>query len=176
MKSMKLILLALALTVATAGSAFSQVSISDSKSGTGAVGIMMTVWNAVDSTIVDGSVVMTDTTTASTRPVVRNFLGVALDRGRCVGIAVGSIPKKSANTPGKILIWGYHPRALVGASNIGAKTALKVGLISGSFASAADSVSMQCGYLIGNNLTVLSGTRYSAKIWFFGGAKHTFTL
>lgn len=176
MKFTKQILLALALCVGLATSASAQVSISDQKSGTHAVGIMISVWNAVDSVIVNGSVVMADTTTASTRPIVRNYLGVALDRGRIIGIAVGSIPKKSANTPGKVLIWGYHPSALVAASNIGAKTALKIGLISGSMASAADSVSMQCGYLIGNNATVLSGTRYSAKVWFFGNARHTFTL
>lgn len=143
--------LAAAVLMAAAGTASAQITYV--KSGTGAAGWMAPVFNAIDSLIVDGTIVSVDTTAASgtnlKRIVVRPYAGTAITRPRCIGVAVGPIQRSSRGGNGTILLWGYHPGAKIAASNVSANTMIKVGVVHGAFASSADSLSGQVGWFIG---------------------------
>lgn len=167
---LKSLLLALCLVAGLSATASAQSPVqSYDKFGTNAVGIIISAWNTIDSTIVDGSVVAIDTTSAIKRIGVRPYLPASIIRLRCVGIAVGDIPKSSLGAPGRVLIYGYHPRARIGASGVAAGASLKYSLsVANSFAQA-DSVSGAVGYILGGNSTVYPGVVYKYKVWFWGG-------
>lgn len=170
MRSFKILLLALVVT-AVAGTAQAQNLLVNPQDNT-AYGLKMPVYNSTDSLILDGDLVMADSTAStayinSDRPVVRKYLGLSLDRPRVLGIAVGNINKSSQGGTGTILIWGYHPKAFVGVSTAAAKAVLKVGLAGGF--QVADTLECGCGYVIGmSSATPATGPRYRYKIWFTG--------
>lgn len=161
------LILALCVSAGLSATASAQASLLNyDKLGTSPVGEMMTVWNTTDSAIVDGSIVVIDTTASIKRIGVRNY--IQNNRFRVLGIAAGEIPKSSKGSPGKVLIRGYHPRALVGASNVAAATTLKISLsVNGSF-SAADTVGGVSAWVLGSNAGVYPGVRYKYKVWFLG--------
>lgn len=146
-----------------------QAAISADFRGSGPVGIMMSVYNvSADTNIVDGDVCIVDTSaTVSNRLGVRKLtLGLAVN-SRAAGIAVGNIQKGGG--PGKLLVWGYHPGAFVGLSNLAVNSPIKISrTIPGSFA-LADTIPGTCGWAISRtSAAVSSGTRYKYKVWFFG--------
>ena len=161
MKFAKQILLALALVVAFAGTAGAQASINSSKFGTEPNGLMLSVFNTTDSTIVDGSVVCADTTGSIKHFGVRNWLPASQQRYRVVGIAVGRIPGRGT---GKVLLAGYHPRVIMnGLATTTAFGAIEISLaVNGSMA-PADSAANAIGYTLGYNAGVITGTRYTAQ-------------
>lgn len=93
------------------------------KRGTSAVMVTKVgVYNAIDSTIVDGSLVMLDTTstTASGNNNMRRFAVKPWDcsilrEQRVLGIAFGDIPAKNRGGTGTVITSGYHGAALVEA-------------------------------------------------------------
>lgn len=146
------------------------------KNGTSAVGIFVAGFNAVDSVLFNGEVVMVDTTASTVqggvkRVAIRRYLGVLSDRFRVIGIVADTrIAKSSQQGVGRVLIWGYHPAAYVGVSNAGAKAPIKVGAVAAAF-SVADSVSEAVGYVIGGNAgtsTVNTGPRYTYRVFLTG--------
>lgn len=140
-----------------------------------AVGNFVGVANAVDSILYDGELVMVDTTTAASsnikRIAVKRFDGTALGRLRVIGIVAGNIPKSSLRGTGKVLTWGFHPRAYVGLSNLAANSAIKIGLLNAMF-QGADTLEAGCGYAISRSSastsTVNTGPRYQYKVYFWG--------
>lgn len=123
-----------------------------------------TVWNTTDSTITDGSVVMCDTTSTIKRIGVRNYLAASATRHRILGLAYGNIPRSSTGAPGRVLILGYHPNAIVAVSNLSAGGVLKVSLsVNGSLA-AGDTLSGNVGYVLGGNSGTITGPRYTAPV------------
>jgi hypothetical protein len=158
-KRSRFIALVAALAVVTGVSvAYAQVT-TYVKSGTSRAGIVVPVFSGLDSVIVDGTVVMVDTTTAATtnqqRIVVVPYNGVVLNRYRFLGVAAGDIKKPGNATtghrgaPGNVLIWGFHPNAKIGISAQAGGVPLKVGPLYGKFGTAADTVSLSVGYIIG---------------------------
>lgn len=170
MKRIKYLLLALALTVGLSGTASAQSGWNISPVAGGAWGDIVPCFNTIDSLIVDGTVVVVDTTTTTKRGGVRPYtvaLG-GLGRFRAVGIAVGNIPRSSQGGVGRILLRGYHPRARVGASNATAFQQLKVSTtIAHSFA-VGDTVQGNVGYIIGGNAGAFTGPTYKYKVWIWG--------
>lgn len=131
---------------------------------TAVANVMVTVWNTTDSTITDGSVVMTDTTSTIKRVGVRNYLAASATRHRVLGLAYGNIPRSSTGQPGRVLILGYHPNALLAASNLSAGGVLKVSLSLNGCLAAGDTLSGNVGYLLGGNVGTITGPRYSGPV------------
>lgn len=85
-----------------------------SRSGTGAVGLMVPVFNALTDTLIDdGRLLMADTTAASgtnlRRVVVKPWNCSQTADQRVVGISVGNIKRGRDGGAGTMLVWGYHP-------------------------------------------------------------------
>lgn len=144
-----MIVAALAVVTVTVG------FITYNKSATSSAGMVIPVFNAIDSTIVDGTVVSIDTTAASgtnlKRIVVRPYAGTAITRPRCIGLARGPIARSSRGGQGNVLIWGYHANAKMAASTLTANSGLKVAVVHGALTTSADSLSGQIGVFIGHN-------------------------
>lgn len=178
MKKLKHLFLALAGIAFVATAASAQTGVSYEKTGTknirlsGGVtavpmnvpNVYVSVWNTTDSTITDGSVVVVDTTSIIKRIGVRNYLPASQNHTRVLGLAYGNIPKSSTGQPGRVMITGYHPNALIGASGVTAFQTLKYSLsINGSLA-AADTVSSICGIVLGGNPGSITGVRYTYQV------------
>jgi len=156
--------------------ALAQQALTYSRTGNTAVGTFVGVYNVADSTLFDGELVMADTSTAAagglTRIGVKRFDGTALGRCRVVGIVAGDIPKSSLRGSGRVLIWGYHPAAYVGLSDLAANRPIKLGLINAMF-QGADTLEAQVGYAISRTSaatsTVNTGPRYRYKVFYTGG-------
>lgn len=156
------------LVVATA---FAQSNWSQTLDGSGPVGDMAGVFNvSADTLIRDGDWVEADTTTV-TGPG-RNRLGVkklaltASSAMRCLGIAVGDIPRRGV---GRVLTRGYHPGTYGAASNIGIFAPIKISrTVPGSFA-VGDTTAANIGVNFGRtSASVSTGTRYKYKVWYWG--------
>lgn len=141
-----------------------------------AVGVFIPVANVQDSVLYDGELVCADTSAVSALNVkrigVRRFDGTSLMRPRIIGIvAQPTIDKSSKRGTGRVLIWGYHPKAYVGAINVAVNTPIKVGLLNAMF-QTADTLEAACGYAISRSSatasTVNTGPRYQYKVFFFG--------
>lgn len=145
------------------------------QAGASAVGTFIGVANAQDSILYDGELVCSDTTASTSSNVrrigVRRFDGTALLRARIVGIVAGDIPKSSKRGTGRVLVWGYHPAAYVGLSNLGVNSAIKIGLLNAMF-QGADTLEAACGVAISrtsaSTSTVNTGPRYRYKVYFWG--------
>ncbi len=177
MKKILLLVLAAVLAVAgVSGTASAQANSAD-KFGTSAWGNIIPVWNTIDSVIVDGSLVVIDTTATIKRLGIRPYLPASTVRTRVLGIAVGDIARSSRGGAGKVLLYGYHPRARVGASSgVAAGAVLKPSLsIAHSFA-LGDSISGSSAYVIGGNAGAFSGSIYKYKVWFHGYQTPAVTL
>lgn len=135
-------------------------------------GYGVAVVSSVDSVILDGTVVMVDTTTAATsnidRFAVKTWDGGVLNRPRILGLAWGNIPRSSSRQAGKVLIVGYHASARMSASVIAANTLIKTapgvhGRLAGALANTADTLALTCGVFISSNAQN-SATNARAKV------------
>ncbi len=127
--------------------------------------VYCTVWNTTDSTITDGSVVMVDTTSTIKRIGVRNYLAGSGTRNRCFGLAYGNIPRSSTGASGRVLITGYHPNALLAASNLSAFNTLKVSLSLNGCLALGDTLAGNVGILMGGNVGTITGPRYNGPVY-----------
>jgi len=101
----------LVFAVASMNHGASAQGIVYNKTGTSAVGMIVPVFNALDSTFTDGSWMMLDSLSTNRRVVVRPWnCNIGQDQ-RFAGILVGTLPKSSQGANGQLLIWGYHPNA-----------------------------------------------------------------
>lgn len=163
------LLLAVALCVGLSTSAMAQ-DWNVSPGAGGAVGDIVPCFNTIDSVIVDGTVVSIDTTATTKRFGIRPYtvaLG-GIGRIRCVGIAVGNIPKSSQGGVGRILLRGYHPRARVAISNAAAGNQLKISTTVAHSLAVGDTVQGNIGIILGGNSTVFTGPTYKYKVWIWG--------
>ena len=152
-----------------------QVGGSYAKTGTSAVGNFVAVFNATDSLLFDGEVVMSDTTAATTsnirRIAVKRYDGTAINRMRVIGIVLGNIPSHANKGTGQVLTWGFHPGAYIDASNVAIYQPIKIGPTVGTF-TKIDSLSLSCGYSLGRSSaatsTINTGPRYRYRVYFFG--------
>jgi hypothetical protein len=159
MKNLKKFIFAVALTGLTVAALPHNASAQEgllaySKTGTGTQGMMLAVYNVVDSLIADGTICSVDTVAAASggtlRFVVRPYAGTALTRSKCIGIAAGTIRKSSQGGSGRVLVWGYHANAKMAATGISANTMVKISpAVHGAFAASADTLSAQVGWFIG---------------------------
>ena len=166
----RIILLLVAATMVVSGTAHAQSGLTGaSKLGTEAWGQIIPVWNTTDSLIYDGSVVVLDTTSTIKRLGVRNHIPASTSRFQVLGLAVGDISRSSRGGTGKVLVYGYHPRARVGASGVLFGANLKFGTINGSLA-LADTVQATVAVVLGGNAGVYHGALvvYKYKLWYHG--------
>ena len=168
MKHLRLILVAVALLV-VAGNASAQVTYT--KSGNSAAGIIVPVFNSVDTLLVDGTWLMADTTTAATtnlkRIVVKKWGSVVTADTRFVGIAVGPIQKSSKGGNGNMLVYGYHPTAIM-SPGISAFAGIGPSMIFvGGGNALPDTLESprSLGFFIGYN----GATSTRGKVWLFRG-------
>lgn len=151
---MQSIVLALAVTLSTVAVSQAQGLINYDKLGTTTNGLGATVYNVLDSLIADGTIVMADTSTTGIKRLgVKPWPGTAITRGRILGVAWGSIPRRTQGGVGRILIIGYHANAKMGASGLTANSVLKTGITHGCFLTTADSLSGTAGIFLGYTST-----------------------
>lgn len=168
----KFLVLTIAALAFTAGVASAQANFgSYTRTETGVVGQVCVGWNAsADTVIVEGDLVSFDTTSTVKRIAVRKLGITNITRLQFLGIAVDRIAAGTGNS-GRILLWGYHPRACVAVSGATARQQLKYSLtVPGSF-SLADTVGSIAAVILGGNSTVFSGTRYKYKVWLYPGLR-----
>jgi hypothetical protein len=181
MKNSMKLFLALVMVAFTANLASAQTGVNYEKTGVknfrlsgGVTQIPMnvptvycTVWNTTDSLIVDGSVVVIDTTATIKRIGVRNFIPGTTARGRCLGLAYGNIPRRTTGVSGRVLITGYHPNALIGASGLAPFNLIKTSCtVTGSLA-LADTTAGIVGIIAGGNAGTVTGVRYTYQVYIF---------
>ena len=135
-----------------------------------AVGHIIGVSNASDSTIFDGEVVNLDTTTVASAPgnqriYVRRYIPAGPARQRVIGLAVGTIMKSSQGGSGQILIYGYHPRARIQLSTMTPFQILKSSLACTGAMVAGDSTAATVGFIIKYNVR---GFPFTGAVWFNG--------
>lgn len=157
MKQFSLAALVALLLVSTSYHSASAQVFGYQKSGTNSVAISASaVYNCTDSLIADGTVVMTDTTSAATSNVlrigVRPWDGTCLNRHRILGLALGPIRRSSRGGAGTVLITGFHNNARIGATGLAANTPLKtMAGVNGSLTAATDTVALRVGTFLGYN-------------------------
>jgi len=134
------------------------------------------MWNASGTTIADGTVVMSDTTSATVQPQIplgKGFVvyvagtNPVLSVHRIIGITLGDVPGYSQ---GRILTYGWHNHALLDATAITGMTFLRPSLsTSGALGAwaATDSV---------NNVKPIVGQfqRYATTTSLYGYVKVDF--
>lgn len=105
-------------------------------------GMYTVAWNATGSTILDGTVVMSDTTSATVQPQIplgkgfRTFIAGSDPRltvPRIIGVTLGNVPGYSQ---GRILVYGWHNHVLMAATGYTGMMYLRPSLsVSGALAS-----------------------------------------
>lgn len=136
------------------------------KSGTSAVGQIIPVFNATDSTIFDGELVNIDTTATGQRIFVKRYIPSAGARQRVLGLAVGNIKPGNQGGAGNCLIKGYHPRARMALSGVLGYAPIKISLLTTGSLAQGDTTAGNVGFLI---KYVAGGAPFKAAVWFNGG-------
>lgn len=143
--------LALVVSCLVAVTAVSIAQITSNSRGVNPSRIVIGAFNATDTLIADGTVVIVDSLTAAQGKglAVRPFDGLALNRNRVIGLAYGPIGTRASRSPGQVLIFGVHNNAKMGSSTQALNVAVRPGLLHGKLSTAADSLSMAVAWVIG---------------------------
>ena len=149
--AMALLWLTIALVFAKPAHAQGGGFIWSERSSSQPAGQYAVMWNATGSTIADGTVVMSDTTSATVQPQIplgKGFRTYAAGTDprttvpRIIGVTLGDVPGYSQ---GRILVYGWHNHVLMAATGYAGMTFLRPSFtVSGALGSwaVADSANM----------------------------------